>query len=492
MDPTETMDIIEQTAWLFSPQLALLLASGVLLGLDALRPRRSLRRWAPAVALLGLAAALVATAALWAGEPSGFSWFATDAFGLAIDGIVLVSTGLVILIASVIIQTRPNPHHGGFYALLLLSAMAASLAGTASDLVVIVLALELFSATSYFVIGYLRGTPRSGEAAIKFFGYAAATSAVMVYGLSWLYGVTGTTQLAGIAAGLEAVGEAARPTLILPMILITAGLAAKMAAVPFHQWLPDVYEGTSSPITAYVASGPAIAGFAVMGRLFLTGIPASAGPIAIDWRTLLMALAALSMLAGGLVALWQRDARRLLAYVAIGQTGCLLIGLVTASPQGVTALLLGLAAYVLGLLGAVAALVALSHRTRSYAIKSYAGMHQQAPEVTWPLFLCLLSLTGIPPTAGFISRLALFSAAIESGLLWLAVVGVVSSVVSAASVWKLIRILFIIPTRPDERLKVAPALAVALGIASLGVIAVTVFASPLSALAQTAAQTLFP
>jgi NADH-quinone oxidoreductase subunit N len=486
---------LEQNLWQLSPELILLLVGGILLGLDALRLRRNAGRWSLVVALAGMAGAFVATATLWDSNAQVLSVLSRDGFALAINGIALVTTGLVALISSFYVETRPNPHKGAFYALLLVSALAICLIGAATDLIMIVLAFELFNIVSYILIGYLRGDPRSSEAAIKYFLTSAAFSGLMLYGLSWFYGLTGTTGLEGIASALvggAALGEpgaALRPMMLPALILVTAGLAAKVAAAPFHQWMPDICQGTSVPVATLFSVSPVVAGFAGLMRVLLIALPPDS-ILATDWRTLLMAVAAITMAAGSLTALWQQNAKRLLAYLSIAQVGYLLVGVVAASPHGVTAALFALMAYVVSTLGTLVAIVALSHHTGSYAIESYAGMHRRSPAVAWALLLCLLSLVGIPPTAGFVGRLNLFSGAIEEGLLWLAIVGVMSGVISFACVWRIIRVVFTTPTPTEERLTVPPALAVALGIAAVGIFAIAIFAGPLLTILEVAAEAL--
>lgn len=486
----------------------LLLTGGILLGLDALRPHRDLSRWTLYVALAGLTGALIATATLWGTDARILAVLSCDGFSLAINAITLVAMGLVALIASPYVRAnqRANqcPHPGAFYALLLLSALAICLLGAAVDLVMLILALELLSVASYILLGYLGDGPRSLEAAVKYFLYSAILSACMLYGLSWFHGLTGSTD----AAILQALEGWLRPTLLPALILVMAGLAFKAAAAPFHQWLPDVYEGVPTPGVAFFAVLPMLTGVAALTRTLLTMLPVGGLPmLAVDWRILLSALATLTMTAGHLFALWQRDVRRLLAYLSIAQVGYVLVGMATVSPvdasgaahilyQGIVAALFASIAYVPGVLGALAGVIALSNHTNSYAIDSYAGMHRRSPETAWPLLLCLLSLVGIPPTAGFVGRLHLFLAAIEGGLLWLAIVGAVNSAISLACVWKLVRAVFVAPSatgpaQAEERLPIQPALAVALGIAAVGVLAASIFATPLLRLLEVAALALF-
>jgi len=479
-----------QTLWLLSPELALLLAGLLVLGLDAIHPHQEEKRWLPYVALAGLASALIATITLWGCNTRVLSVLSCDPFALMVKMVALVATGIVVLASDVYIRARSR-HQGEFYALLLFSALAMCLLGGATNLIMIFLAFDFLGIASYILTGYLRDDRRSTEAAIKYFLYGAALSAVMLYGMSWFYGLTGSTDLSGIAAALRETEHTLRPIILPALILMVAGLAFKVAAVPFHQWAPDAYEGAPTPVTAFLSVGPKIAGFAIITRVMLTALPLDLEILALDWRGLLMVLAALTMTVGNLVALWQQNVKRLLAYSSIAQTGYILIGVVAASPRGVTAVLLHLTAYTLTNLGAFAAVIAFSNQTGSDAIEDYAGLSKRAPSLALVLIVCLLSLGGIPPTAGFIGKLYLFSAAIEEGLLWLAVLGAINSVISFSYYWKIIRAMYIVPAQTEEPLRISSSLAVALGVTVAGVLIVGTFPSPLLALLQAAAHTFF-
>jgi len=488
--------------WLLSPELALLLAGLLILGLDAIHPHQEKKRWLPYVALAGLTGSLIATITLWGCNTRVLSVLFCDPFALVVKMIALVAMGIVVLASDAYIRTRSQHQdlppvgrteggQGEFYALLLFSALAICLLGGATNMIMIFLALDFLSITSYILTGYLRDDRRSTEAAIKIFLYGATLSAMMLYGMSWFYGLTGSTDLNGIAAALRETENTMRPIILPALIFVMAGFAFKIGAVPFHQWAPDVYEGAPTPVTAFLSVGPMIGGFAVILRVLLTALPMDLVNLAMDWRTLLMAIATLTMTVGNLVALWQQNIKRLLAYSSIAQAGYMLIGVVAASPRGVTATLLYLIAYVLSNLGAFAAVIAFSNHTGSDAIEDYAGLSRRAPTLALALIICLLSLGGIPPTAGFIGKLYLFSAAIEKGLLWLAVVGVINSVISLAYYWKIIRAMYIAPPRTEETLRTSSTLTVALGVTVAGVLIVGAFPGPLLALIQAAARTFF-
>jgi NADH-quinone oxidoreductase subunit N len=237
-----------------------------------------------------------------------------------------------------------------------------------------------------------------------------------------------------------------------------------------------------------------IAGFVALARLFPVVLPADPADGVIldsDWRTLLMALAMITMTAGTLASLWQRDVKRFFAYLGIAQAGTMLVGVVAASDQGTAAVLFALLAHAPGMLGAFAAVAAMAGRTGSFDVEEYGGMHELAPELAWPLLICLLSVAGVPPTAGFVARLGLYAAAVDEGLLWLAAVGVVNGVILLYGIWRLARLLFLASPRAEEgRRANSPFLVVALGLGTVGVFAIALFAGPLLAWLQAAAQAL--
>jgi NADH-quinone oxidoreductase subunit N len=481
---------LNRALWLLAPELALLVAGLFALALDALR-KPGTRRYLPTVATAGLAGALVATASLWGRDLRLGAVLVADEFALAANVVALAAMALFVLVSAAAVETRPR--QGAFYAALLLAALALCLLGATADLVVLVLACELFGIAAYILARLLREGPRSDEAALKFFLYNALFTALLLYGLSWLYGLTGSTNLGRIAEAVRASEAALRPALLPALILVVVGLAVKVAAVPFHQWAPDVVEGAPAPVAAFLAVGPPIAGFTALARLLLNALPADLESLGVDWRTLLVTLAVLTMTAGNLVALWQQSVRRLLAYAGIAQAGYVLVGLAVALPRGVGAMLYALLVYALGTLGAFAAVMAWAARSGSDGIAGLAGMHRRAPEVAWPLLVCLLSLAGLPPLAGFLARTLLFSAAVDEGSWWLAAFGALSSVVGFACYWRVIHAAFIKSVGQNAILPHTTAprpLMVALWVAVMGVLAAFVFAGSLLALFEVAGQVL--
>ncbi len=492
-EPTLTLG---ETIGLLAPELLLLITGLVILGLDALFPNGNDddqdKRWIPQATLTGLALALIATLALWGNNSRVLAVFSCDSFALTIKTIVLIAAGLVVLTADEYIHSHIQ-HQGEFYTILLFAVLTICLLGGATNLIMVFVAFDFLSISSYILTGFLRDEKRSAEAAIKYFLYGSVVSAVMLYGMSWFYGLTGTTDLSSMAQALMDGGNALRPIVLPALILMAAGFAFKIGAVPFHQWAPDAYEGAPTPVTAFLSVGPKIGGFAVILRVLLTVLPFGNSPseLAMDWVTLLMAISALTMTLGNLVAMWQENIKRMLAYSSIAQAGYVLVGVVATSPLGVSAVLFYLAAYALTNLGVFAAVIAFSNQTGSDKIEDYAGLHKRAPGVAMIMIICLLSLAGMPPTAGFFGKLWLFSAAYEAGLLWLAGLGVINSVISISYYWKIIRAMYLTPAETEEQLPTTPALGVALGVAVVGVFVAGIFSDPLMTLIQDAAQVLF-
>jgi NADH-quinone oxidoreductase subunit N len=482
---------LTQAIGLLAPELLLLVAGLVILAVDAISPRQEEKEWPAYVALVGLGAALIAAALLWGTNAQVLAVLSCDPFALMVKMVAIVAMAIVVLSSDVYIRVH-SKYQAEFYALLLFAAMTICLLGASTNLIMIFLAFDFLSITSYVLTGYLHDDQRSAEAAIKYFLYGAAVSAVMLYGMTWFYGATGTTDLRSIAAILLDTESALRPILLPALIFVAAGFAFKIGAVPFHQWAPDAYEGAPTPVTAFISVGPKIGGFAVILRVLLMALPPEElAKLPMDWRALLMAISVLTMTVGNVVALWQQNIKRLLAYSSIAQAGYILVGVVAASERGVAAVLLYLAAYAVTNLGAFAAVIAFSNQTGSDEIADYAGLHKRAPGLALILMICLLSLAGIPPTAGFMGKLWLFSAAIEEGLLWLAAVGVINSVISVSYYWKVMRAMYFDPAETEEQLATSPALGVALGAAVVGVFVVGIIPNPLMALLQSAAQIFF-
>lgn len=383
------------------------------------------RRLQGSAALLALTATVISAAASWAmlEGPERLTFadtYARDGTAVWAKLIVLAATAGVIGLSAP--WFRRDPRHGEYYTLLLFSSLGAVLLAGATDLKQFVVAMVLSSATGFVLVAYHRRSSRASEAAMKYYLIGAFTSASMLLGVAYLFGLAGSTTLPGLARGLSGGGLA----LVVGTALVIVALAFKMGAVPAHAWVPDVAEGAPAPVAAFVTSIPKVGGFVFLARLVLA-LP----PDAVDWRPLIGALAAATMTLGNLAALWQDDVRRLLGWSAVSQTGYGLMAIVALgrSDLAVLSLLFFLLAYVLGNVAAFGVVVELRGRT---GLSAYAGLARAHPWLAGALTVSFLSFIGIPPLAGFFAKLQLFAAVIDAGYTWLAVLAVVNTVVSIA------------------------------------------------------------
>jgi NADH-quinone oxidoreductase subunit N len=428
-------------AWLVTQGLAFPGVVSILLGLAAPAlvvafPRRGslIQAWG---ASLALAAALALTGWQYAEVLStgGGLLQPQTALGgaLANDGIALftritvyVTALLVIPIGYGYLQDR-RINRAEVEPLLLLCVVGMAALGTANDLITLFIALEVLSLALYVLAGLARRDRRSQEASLKYFVLGSVASAVLLYGMALLYVATGTLELPGIGATLGLV-TTPRVVAALGLALVTVGIGFKVALAPFHLWTPDVYQGAPTNVTAFMAAATKAAGFAAALRLYLVAFPS----LSDLWIPMLAVLAAITMLYGAYVAIIQQDLKRILAYSAITHAGYATIGLVANSDAGLSATLWYLLTYAVATLGAFGCIVALERqRQGEVTLADIRGLGRTAPALAGILSLCLLSLAGIPATAGFIGKLAVFQAGIEAGLTWLVVIGVVSSVIAA-------------------------------------------------------------
>ncbi|MGQ9665886.1 MAG: NADH-quinone oxidoreductase subunit N [Anaerolineae bacterium] len=438
---------LAQIIELLLPQL-LLLVTVLAIFIADLADTRKEKGWAPYAALAGILAALVVSSLQWGREVSFLgNMMRVDHFSVFFTGVVLAASALAVLLAISYMRPR-TPYRAEFYALLTVVALAMTLAAGASNILMIYLAMESISITSYVLVGYLRQDAKANEAAIKYFLYGAATSAMMLYGMSLLYGISGTLDLKELAGFFSAgVPETSRWIAFPSMVLLLAGFGFKTALVPFHQWSPDTYEGAPTPVTAFLSVGPKAAGFAILMRVFITGLPG----FYTDWAALLAGVSIVTMTLGNLVALRQSNIKRMLAYSSIAHAGYILIGVVclslsTTSPfNGVNGAMIYLLAYLFTNVGAFLTVVAFEEATGSNTIADYAGLMKRSPWLAVPMLVFLLSLTGIPSTGGFIGKLFVFGSAIQVQFYLLAVVGIINSAISAFYYLNVVRYMFFTP-----------------------------------------------
>jgi NADH-quinone oxidoreductase subunit N len=482
---------------LLAPELTLAATAIVVILLDLFVKRKW---WLAAVSIVGLAVSAGFTIGMWGGGSLALfnNMLAVDSFALFFKLLFLVIAALVIL-ASTDYVAKFSRFQGEYYALVLLAALGMMLMAATAELISIYLALELTSISLYVLVGFLKD-PKSTEASLKYLLLGAVASAVLLFGMALVFGFTGQTQLGAIARSIQTMslaGVLSSPGLIAGIILMVAGFGFKIAAVPFHMWVPDVYEGAPTPITAYLSVGSKAAGFAVILRVFYSafGMPHW---LSLDWGLLFAILAAVGMTLGNVIALPQTNIKRMLGYSSIAQAGYLLVGMASVhiflpassylpSVTGQSGLLFFLASYALTNLGAFIAIIAISNKLDSDLISDYAGMAKRAPVLALALTLCMISLIGMPPAAGFMAKFYIFSGAVQQGLLWLVIVAVINSVISAYYYLRVVKVMWM--DKPVSRSKVpsSAALRVALALSCLGVLLLGIIPGFVMKLAQMAA-----
>jgi NADH-quinone oxidoreductase subunit N len=446
------------------------------------------KRWTAWLALLGIVATAVGLAFWPAGRPEvGFSgMLIADGYAVFLDVIVLLAAGLTILLALNYLP-RSGLERGEFYYLLLFTVSGMMLMAQAGDLIVVFLALELLSIPLYVLSGFARPKPASEESALKYFLLGAFASAFLVYGIALVYGATGSTNLAKVLAA-GASGQAQTGLLALGAGLVLVGLGFKVAVVPFHMWTPDVYDGAPSVVTAFMSVGAKTGGFAALLRVFLSAFPG----LATEWAAVAAVISALTMILGNFAAIAQSNIKRMLAYSSIAHAGYILMGLVAASSGrpdlrtfAVGATLYYLLAYALTNLGTWAVVIAVERAEgEGLKIDDYAGLGWRRPGLGLAMALFMLSLTGLPPTVGLIAKIYVFRAAIDAGYLWLALIGVLTSLVSA---YYYLRVVFVMYMQEGEGLALsAPVINLAVGLTALATVVFAILPGPLMQLATNA------
>jgi NADH-quinone oxidoreductase subunit N len=472
----------------FSPALLVGTFAVVVLMVDLFSPAGQ-RANAGLITLIGIGLGLWATVRLWGADVSLFGgMIVVDALSLWFQVIFLVVTFITVLL-SVQYAAEEGLEQGEYYALLLFALLGAMLMAAGGDLLIIFLGLEIMSLAQYVLAGMRHNVLKSSEAALKYFLLGAFATGFLLYGMSLLYGATGTTNLTAITTAVREGGLADHPLLPIGMGLMMVGFGFKIAAVPFHMWTPDVYEGAPTPVTAFMSTGVKAAAFAALARVFLTAL----SDLQESWTPILWGMAVLTMVVGNVAAIIQPNIKRMLAYSSIAHAGYLLIALVAAGPSGLTGLLFYLLAYAFMNLGAFAVVVALEQREdRHLLLEDYAGLGFRYPLLGLAMALFMFSLSGLPPTAGFMAKFYVFSAAVEQGYLVLVVIGVLNSLISLYYYLRPIVLMYMQEAKADvPALHLNPFLLTGLVLTLLGTIHLGLFPSRLLGLAQAAAQGLF-
>jgi len=409
---------------------------------------------------------------------------AVDRFAIFFNIVFLIAAAITVLI-SIRYLAVEGASPGEYYFLILCATLGMMVMAGGIDLITIFIGLETMAVSFYILAGFIKPSQRSNEAAVKYFLLGAFSLGILLYGMSLMYGLSGTTNLRVMATSFEAMtGD---PRLVLAVILIVAGVGFKIAAVPFHMWAPDVYEGAPTPITAFLSVGSKAASFAMLIRIFVEGLPAMSA----DWRLLFWVLAIVTMTVGNVAAVTQTNIKRMLAYSSIAHAGYVLIGIVAGTSRGITATLIYLMIYSFMQLGAFAVVVLLRRRdVAGDELKDFSGLAFRNPFAAFAMLLFMLSLGGIPPTAGFMGKFWLFGAAIDAHYYGLALVGVLNSAISLYYYIRIVVFMYLQKDAAGSEPTTSPALAVALAVAVAATLVLGVYPRLLFQVADASARTL--
>jgi NADH-quinone oxidoreductase subunit N len=479
--------------YLLTPEICLAGAAIAIILLDLVVGRKGILLF---VGIAALVASIVVSVALWGEQDNSLfnGMIKADEFAIFFK-VLLSGAAILVLLASKDYVSKFSRFQGEYYGLILLSVVGMMLMAASRDLITIYVSLELTSISLYALVGFLKD-PKSSEAGLKYLLLGAIASAILLYGMALVFGITGETGLSEIAAALPAGRIWETPLLLMGLIFLIGGFGFKIATVPFQMWVPDVYEGAPTTVTAYLSVASKAAGFAVVLRVFLE---AFGGDVLRDWAMIFAVLGAISMTLGNVIAISQNNIKRMLGYSSIAQAGYLMVGLaaVTRAAEvddpalfGPTGLIFFLGCYALANLGAFIAIIAITNKTKSDSIDDFTGMGSRAPVISLALTLCLVSLIGVPPTAGFLAKFYLFGAAVQHDLLWLVIIGVLNSVVSAYYYLRVVKVTWFGAPASEEGVPSSLALRIALAIACVGVLALFFYPSPLLDVARDAAQTV--
>ncbi|MCI0576851.1 MAG: NADH-quinone oxidoreductase subunit N [Chloroflexi bacterium] len=461
-----------------TPEIGLLILAVLVLLVDrGLQPgeRRRLGLWTA----WGSLVILLATFGLWLffnepGDQPQLIWGGM----IRHDGVTLVFRVMFLIaltVTSLISMDVKNLQQGEYYALLISSTIGLSLMAAAGDLIMLYVALETASLSLYVLAGYAKNVSRSAEAGMKYFVYGAFASALMLYGFSLLYGLTQETNLYVVS---QSVIQQPDVAMVGAAILVVVGFGFKISAVPFHFWAPDVYEGAPTPVTGFVSTASKAAGFAVFLRVFLAGTLGTADP-AQAWWIVLISMCIITMTVGNLLAIFQTNIKRLLAYSSIAQAGYTMIGLVTLSQDGSGAAMFYLLYYVVSNIAAFGVIILFSNLTGSDELKDLSGLSRRSPYLALAMLFALLSLGGIPPTAGFFGKFFLFKAAVDAGMWGLALVGILNAFIALYYYLSVAKYIYLYRSEEEDvPIPVSRAAQVALGVTVFGILYLGIVAGP--------------
>ncbi|MGB2693582.1 MAG: NADH-quinone oxidoreductase subunit N [Dehalococcoidia bacterium] len=470
---------------LLTPEYCLAGLAALIVALDLFVPSFN-KRWLPYVTAAGLAGILGLSFG-WLNVQSQFAGLLyIDDYTMFFRAFFIATTVAIVLVSAQFVQDRIR-HPGEYYALLVLSTIGAIYMAAARELLTAYISLELLSFCLYVLVSFEKFEARSNEAGLKYMLLGAFSSAMFLYGLSLIYGSAGSTFYSDIALAFENGTAQFELGLLMGLVLVLAGLGFKVAAVPFHMWTPDAYEGAPLPITAYLSATSKAAGFAFLLRLFSGAFL----PVIDDWQWMIASLAALTMVLGNLVALQQHNIKRLLAYSSIGQVGYMLMVIAVPTEDTASALLLHMSGYVITSLAAFTCIIAWYNLTGKEEIVDFRGMAERAPLLAAALTAALFSLSGMPLFAGFLTKFILFQAVASEGFIWLSIIAVTMSFVSLYYYLMVIKQLYVGEPEEPGRLAVAPLVSGMAIVLTVGVFYVGLYPQHLFDAAQGAATRLF-
>lgn len=469
------------------PEILLLVLVGLVLLFDILWKGSKGRNlgW---LTVAGIGIILIATFILARpGDESRLVWggmLRHDWLGFIFTIIFLFGAGITALFA---MEVPHLGHRGEFYLLMLITTVGMSFMASAADLIMLYLAIETASIPLYILAGFFKTEDKSTESGFKYLLFGALSSAVMLYGFSLLYGFSGTTDIYALAQGLLA-GELSLVLLLGPLVFVLVGFGFKISMVPFHFWAPDVYEGAPTPVAGFLSTASKAAGFAVLMRFLLAAFPETMP----YWSVTIAILATASMTLGNVLAISQKNIKRLLAYSSIAHAGYALIGVAAATTFGITAAIFYLVVYVITNLAAFGIVAAFSRVANSEEISEYAGLNRRSPGFSWAILITFLSLAGMPPLGGFIAKVLVFAAAVEANLVWLAVVGVINSIFGLYYYLIVLKVVFLYRSDDEEKpFPIARTYNLAFAVLIFGIILLGTVFAPWFAWSGTAALALF-
>ncbi len=493
---TYNLNYLVNSLYLIKPEITISIVIVLLVLVDLIMDKN--KKLLPYVALIGLVAASYFTINQFSTSSFAFASTGTvgmmviDPFGNFFKLLILLASIIIILFSVSSTEIKESmERHGEYYTLIFGMILGMMFMVSSADLIVIYLSLELVSLSSYILAGFLKRALRNSEASLKYVIYGGISSGIMLFGISIIYGLTGTTNLYQINSLIQSA-QAQNLTFYLAGILIFVGIGYKISAAPFHFWTPDVYEGAPIPITAYLSIASKAAGFALLIRFIKITFLQSVDPQGfwhlvglIDWKNFIIIISILTMTLGNFAAIWQNNMKRLLAYSSIAHAGYLLLGLSVMSNEGITAIVIYFAIYAFMNLGAFLVVMLIANRIGSEELEDYKGLGYSTPFLGVALAIFLVSLTGLPPTAGFIGKLYIFIALVDAKMIVVAVIALLNTVVSLYYYIRVLKFMYLDKAEKEVPAFSAPKAATALVVVLLAPILIFgIYFTPLVELAK--------